>query len=339
MNNIIVKSFGRICLFGEHSDWASEFRLFDGCAIALPIDQGFIAQVQKSNTFNFITSLGNYEAENLDELLICSQNLINPFRYCCGTICYLKKFFPWISGLKLQTIKEDLPIKCGLSSSAAICILVVKAMDKLYNLNLSTKQIMNFSFQGEITARSYCGRMDQIGVFPKGIYKMFFSKEGDLNIQSLDISNDFYFFYVNLEGNKNTLKILDDLRNSYPHSSNLRKYLGHNNIQIIKMAERFISAGDIKGLGLLLSESQLQFDNLVSNLSSALLAPKFHELQNDKELQNYIYGGKEIGSHGDGTALFIAKSRYDIDRAISYIQKKYGYNCEKIIINGGRQNA
>ena len=339
MNDTIVESFGRICLFGEHSDWASEFHLFNGYAITLPIDQGFTAKVQKSNNFNFITALGDYKAETIEELLICSQNLINPFRYCCATIYYLKKLFPWIGGLKLQTVKEDLPIKCGLSSSAAICILVVKAMDKLYNLNLNIEQIMDLSFQGERIARSSCGRMDQIGAFPKGIYKMIFTKKGDLNIQSLKISNNFYFFYVNLGGNKNTLKILNDLRDSYLRSSNLRKYLGQNNIQIIKMAERFINAGDAKRLGLLLSESQLQFDSLVSNISSELLAPKFHELQDDKELQKYIYGGKEIGSHGDGTALFIARSQYDIDKAISYIQKIYGYNCEKIIINGGQKNA
>lgn len=43
----------------------------------------------------------------------------------------------------------DLPIKSGLSSSAAICVLVARAFNEMYELQLNTMGEMNIAFYGE----------------------------------------------------------------------------------------------------------------------------------------------------------------------------------------------
>ena len=47
---------GRLCLFGEHSDWAGHYRtmnadIVQGAAIVTGIEQGILADVEKSPVF------------------------------------------------------------------------------------------------------------------------------------------------------------------------------------------------------------------------------------------------------------------------------------------------
>ena len=54
----MIKLFvpGRLCLFGEHTDWAGHYRTMNadiqaGAAIVTGIEQGIYAEVEKSNVF------------------------------------------------------------------------------------------------------------------------------------------------------------------------------------------------------------------------------------------------------------------------------------------------
>ena len=47
---------GRLCLFGEHTDWAGHYRTMNadiapGAAIVTGIEQGIYAEVEKSSIF------------------------------------------------------------------------------------------------------------------------------------------------------------------------------------------------------------------------------------------------------------------------------------------------
>lgn len=47
-----------------------------------------------------------------------------------------------------------LPIRRGLSSSAAVCVTVARAFDAVFHLNLSLKEIMEIAYLGEIMTSS-----------------------------------------------------------------------------------------------------------------------------------------------------------------------------------------
>lgn len=55
----------------------------------------------------------------------------------------------------------DLPLQKGLSSSAAICVLVARAFNQLYQLGLSLAEEMELAYWGERNTSSQCGRLDQ----------------------------------------------------------------------------------------------------------------------------------------------------------------------------------
>ena len=63
MNNNTKELFvpGRLCLFGEHSDWAGKYRtmnadIIPGAAIVSGIEQGIYASVTKANKFEVTSS-------------------------------------------------------------------------------------------------------------------------------------------------------------------------------------------------------------------------------------------------------------------------------------------
>ncbi len=66
-----------------------------------------------------------------------------------------------VRGLVIDNYKTDLPIKKGLSSSAAICVLTARAFNRVYDLKMTIRGEMELAYQGEITTPSRCGRMDQ----------------------------------------------------------------------------------------------------------------------------------------------------------------------------------
>jgi galactokinase len=64
-------------------------------------------------------------------------------------------------GISINNFKTTLPMRKGLSSSAAVCVLTAKCFDAVYELDLDMKEIMEIAYLGELASPSKCGRMDQ----------------------------------------------------------------------------------------------------------------------------------------------------------------------------------
>ena len=85
-------------------------------------------------------------------------------------------------GAKIHITDMTLPLKSGLSSSAAICVLVCRAFNELYDLNLSTMGEMNIAYVGELRTASRCGRLDQACAFGvRPVLMKFDGEEIDVN--------------------------------------------------------------------------------------------------------------------------------------------------------------
>ena len=70
------------------------------------------------------------------------------FAYCAGTAWYMLEHYP-VGGIHLHLTDTTLPLKKGLSSSAAICVTVVRAFNRLYRLGLTAADEMEAAFCGE----------------------------------------------------------------------------------------------------------------------------------------------------------------------------------------------
>ena len=120
---------GRLCLFGEHSDWAGMYRtvnsnIVKGAAIVSGTEQGIYAVAEKAD--RFIMSPGkdipeeeHWECEMDTAKLLSVAQQGGFFSYVAGVASYINDNYR-VGGVKITILKRDLPLKSGLSSSAAI---------------------------------------------------------------------------------------------------------------------------------------------------------------------------------------------------------------------------
>lgn len=338
--NKIINLFvpGRLCLFGEHTDWAGKYRTMNadivpGASIVTGIEQGIYAEVEKSPIFEMYSEAP--EIADVWQDFACRMNeteLKNVaksgsfFSYCAGVASYMLEWYH-VGGVKITLKSMTLPMKSGLSSSAAICVLVARAFNQIYKLNLNTMGEMNIAYVGELRTASRCGRLDQACAF--GVKPNLMTFDGDeVEVKTLNVKKHLYWVFADLCAEKDTIKILRDLNKGYPFASNEmevreQKALGEENQRIINLAIEYMAKGDAEALGKLMNGAQALFDTAVAPMCpEELTSPKLHEVLRDPIIQPLVYGGKGVGSQGDGSIQFLAKDRVCQQKLIDYLNSQ-----------------
>ena len=69
-----------------------------------------------------------------------------------------------------------------------------------------------------------------------------------------------------------------------------------------------------------MTEAQHLFDTAVAPMCpEELTSPKLHEVLNDSAIKDWVYGGKGVGSQGDGSVQFLAKNKACQQKVIDYL--------------------
>lgn len=327
---------GRLCLFGEHSDWAGLNRTINpdvipGCAIVTGIEQGIYATARKNETFVVKSKLEQYDGRAFE----CEMNMVKLrnvareggfFSYVAGVASYMSEWYQ-VGGIELVIESMTLPMKSGLSSSAAICVLVVRAFNELYDLHLNTLGLMNIAYWGEQRTPSQCGRLDQACAF--GVKPVSMTFDGnEIDVEPISVRKPLYYVFADLMAGKDTVKILNDLNSAYPYAKNekeqaVHEALGLDNILITDKAKEYLSEGNAEKLGELMIEAQDLFDKKIAPMCpEELTAPVLHSVLSDENIRKYTYGAKGVGSQGDGTVQFLARSAVDQKALISYLENE-----------------
>jgi galactokinase len=332
---------GRLCLLGEHSDWAGGHRrqnseLGIGYTIVAPTNQGIYATVEKLNEprIRFISEpLGSsLDMELKEEELLRVAQEGGLFSYVAGVAYQFVTNYhnPNKEGIEIINYKMDLPLKKGLSSSASVCVLIAKAFNELFDLKWTNKRIMDMAYLGEVTTPSRCGRMDQVCAYNTPVLMTF---DADLlDVKELKIGGDIYFLIVDLNKGKDTKKILADLNKGFPfpideQEKRKHEYFKEINPLMIQKAKAVLEMGDSFLLGKIMSAAQEEFDiHLAPSCPEELAAPKLHEVLNLPDVKKYAYGGKGVGSGGDGTAQLVCKTKEDRAKLKEELEK-WGLGC------------
>jgi galactokinase len=325
---------GRLCLFGEHSDWAGAYRQFNpqiepGAAVVVGTNQGIYARVNQYPRLVFQTlhSSQVLELAMEEEILLATAQRNDFYSYVAG-VAYQALIRYQVGGLAIANYAMDLPLQKGLSSSAAICVLVARAFNQLYVLGLSIAEEMELAYWGERTTPSQCGRMDQACGYGKQPILMKF--DGDRCTSTpLSVGQDLSLIIVDLAGAKNTQAILARLNQCYPQAKTpvaveVQKYLGEINQALVNQAVIALDQGNEAEIGALMNQAQAEFDRYVAPACPEQLnAPLLHQLLRHPPLQPYIYGGKGVGSQGDGTAQLLARDQDSQAQAIAVTKQDF----------------
>ena len=333
---------GRICLFGEHSDWAGMFRtcnpeIATGKCLIAGTDQGLFAKVSlHPNEVHWHCTFNHGESADLTisvaDLWKEATHPTSLFSYMAGVAYHIRQAYPHVGGIVINNHTTTLPVKKGLSSSAAICVLTARAFSQCYHLQLTTRQEMEFAYQGETMTVSKCGRMDQGCAYGRPIL-MEFNGDTVLVNDTVSIGAPIYIILVDLAASKNTPAILQELQQAYPIPTTdihqgIHQLLGPINHTIMSQAILALKDGDAQRMGQLMTLAQDQFDQFAIPASpNHLTSPVLHHVLTHYKLQPFIHGGKGVGSQGDGSAQFVAKTKEDQQKAISIIETELGMSC------------
>lgn len=344
---------GRICLFGEHSDWAGSYRRINadvekGFTLITGTDQGIYAEVEPHPNALVLTSStpegqkhSPYEIPMEPRALLEEAQDGGFWSYVAGVAYQIMTHYH-VRGLVIDNYKTDLPVKKGLSSSAAICVLTARAFNRVYDLKMTTRGEMELAYQGEITTPSRCGRMDQGCAYGNRPILMTFDGER-LDVTELQVPQNMYLVIVDLQAEKDTMEILARLNRSYPFAETetergVQELLGPINKRIVHQAIDTLQAGDAERLGALMVEAQAFFDRYAQPACpEELTAPVLHRVLEYEPLKPHIWGGKGVGSQGDGTAQFIARSKADQQAIIEIIERDLKMPCLTLTLRTGQK--
>jgi UTP-glucose-1-phosphate uridylyltransferase/mevalonate kinase len=342
---------GRICLLGEHSDWAGGYRRINaniesGYAIIVGTNQGVYADVEPHPNALVLSSvtpegkhIGPYEIPMQTKPLLEEAQSGSFWSYMAG-VAYQALTRYHVRGMVVNNYMTDLPIKKGLSSSAAICVLTARAFNRIYDLKLTIPGEMDLAYQGEITTPSRCGRLDQGCAF--GSRPVLMTFDGDrLETDEILVNKELYLVVVDLLAQKDTLAILNHLNRCFPTAENdiekgVQQLLGATNKRIVHKAVDMLKSGDAEHLGSLMVEAQEQFNTYaIPACPEELTAPALNALLHYPPIQPYVCGGKGVGSQGDGTAQFIMRTPEDQRTVIEIIERELHLPCLELTIKPG----
>lgn len=279
---------GRICLLGDKGD------LLGYPVIAAAINKTLNLKLSK------LKDKIIYESEGLgalEEFNFNNTHLNTLFKYENAIYNRLK-----LRGGYHSKDYTNIPIGAGMSSSAAISVGFSRAMNKLYDLNLSVDEIAELAYQAEHTDCGIsCGRMDQYSIAYGGVTYIdtLTPKVERLNISSLPI------IVANSNEPRSAKKVLNetmDLINE-KHEGILdcfkRVYQG-----VVEGKEALIN-NDFKKLGELMNIQQGIENEFNKYLSTPSATPKLNLLCKTS-LEHGALGAKQMGAGGGGCMIALA---------------------------------
>lgn len=313
---------GRLCLFGEHSDWAGALRDTDatispGACILTGTNQGLQATAEPAAGFEMLSCLPDGTrrgpiAVSMDDVALTAAAAARGFfSYAAGVAAEVHRRHG-APGVRITVTRSDLPVARGLSSSAAISVLTARAFNRVHALGLDVEGEMDLAYRGELATGSQCGRMDQACAYGRRVVELGF--DGDaLRARVIPVSTPLHLLIVDLRHEKDTRRILADLHavfataNDARHGA-LRAALGPRNQALIDAAREAVQRGDAAALGALMRAAQELFDRDVAPACpQELAAPRLHALLRDELVRALTWGGKGVGSQGDGAAQLVCR--------------------------------
>lgn len=379
---------GRLCLLGEHSDWAGAYpddEVLPGKCLILgtSTDQGLHARVSldpsRSNTFTMAStddagvsrtkSFAMDDPKSLREearaggfwshvagtvwTLVQSEEHLDPVSRAPirARVAEGLRRLPAGTGIRLDNYKTTLPIKKGLSSSAAVCVLVVRAFSRLLRLCLTPLQESQLAFSGERETPSRCGRMDQVGcAFGPGRLVTLTINGEDVRVEPLRrVGRTLHLVVADLAASKDTVSILRDLQDAFSGDAtdapgtelsdrergrrrvvtrNVRSLLGKTNHAFVAAAVSAIERGDADALGAVYEDAQRAFDDAAGAACPANLgvlgSPMLHATRTSPKLRPHVLGGKGVGSQGDGSVQFVCRGAEGAARCVDILRDDLG---------------
>ncbi len=357
---IVVSAPGRVCLFGEHMDWcgyyvipaAIEMRIF---VEASPL-VGSTVQVRSFKPFHTHASF------NLNDMAIDSTS---DLRYVGGVLkaMLLESSIPTDRALSLRFVEakdiredpkivemneyfDDLPVKKGLSSSAALCVTVATAASLVNRLSSPTpssylpsnllarslvdvieSNLTRFANLGYVGERKIlgvnCGQMDQYASSYGGI--LFIDcKSEPASVNRINVETSIPLVIGDTQQPKDTQRILAWLGERFKKRE--RKFMdGVKGItEVVLQARKELQRHEpsLERIGELMNLNQLYLSKNLNVSGDCPISPSRLDKLISASLEEGALGAKVSGSGGGGCMVALCdneEKRRAVSKAIDRV--------------------
>ena len=248
----MAKAHSRVCLVGEDLDWTG------GMSILCPINLYTEITINSNNSNNIII-----KSMNKTKYILLNQ--LNNYNYNADFFDYiiagLKTFsnFYLVSyvGINIE-IESNIPIKSGLSSSAALFIALFKELGRFYNIKISIDELCQLGRMTEVNElKAVVGTMD---FYACAVDKIILFNEQEMKIKKYNYSfdkNKIVLIYSGVssstktvnKGKKTRFEMKEkNFMNYVKYGNELVKRLDHQlsiNAEISEIGETVFKAHDI----------------------------------------------------------------------------------------------
>lgn len=356
MTQVISKAPGRICLFGDHQDY-----------LGLPIIACAI------NRFVEIHGMINDSEEICIEMPDMkssrSFHIHDPFDHLengdhiASVVRVLRRYGCVLDKGYTITIKGDLPINAGLSSSSAVVVAWIRFLLKTFGCNqkVTDELVAKFAYEAEVVEyNSPGGRMDQYTI---AIGDIIFLETGD-SAKYKKIESSLSSLVIGESGiPKNTMGLLSDLKRKAQNSIELvQEYDSDFNLHsaVLKDIEKYsdILSEELKPFFyssiknhlitkealIALNEETLNYERIGALMNEhhfvlknilKITTPKIDNMI-EAALEAGAYGAKIVGSGGGGSICAIS-SKQNKQRVIDNILAAGAKDAYAVSVTSGKQ--
>lgn len=341
---------GRLCILGEHTDWAVcfsgnghlDYCPDAGACIVATTNEGIYCRVEALTepVFEFIyrsrgPEIPASEVERFSvpfEVSVLTGAAADPdnfFRYVAGTAAVLLERHPPPVGfgIRIDNYLSTLPPRRGLSSSAAVCVSVVKAYAAALSIQMDKREIMDIAYRGERLTPSMCGRLDQCCAMEPGSVAVirFTPDDAPASLQHIPTTAAFHFVVGDLGADKDTTAILQHLRMCFdaptalssgaesfpPGAEHVRAYVSTNGSRVAACAEG-LAKGDHGMVASAMEDAQCAFDaGAILCAPHHLTSPALRRVLQNDAVRARVLAGKGVGSQGDGSVQLLCADEAD----------------------------
>ncbi len=316
--------FGRICLFGDHCDWAGRQ------VIASSINRKIMTKAMRRNDDMVRIRISNSFHGRVNEAEFAINDASNmPLRgnslkYVNAIVCAFHEKGFQIHGTELE-IKSDVPMKKGLSSSAALCISTSKAFNELYSFGLSLDDLVKVSYRAENELLEIaCGMMDQTAAAYKG--PLFMDFNSGFHYSPMRSKHPLPLVIIGLDGERDTERILNTLNHFYFRERDplIVKTLGTDIPKLVLRAkEEMENDCRLERIGQLMDQNQRYYDRGLKPFCPQELDDRRLYEALDKARGLGALGAKWTGAGGAGSIIALTQDSKASEEMVSSLKPNF----------------
>ena len=316
--------FGRICLLGDHCDWAQRQ------VIASSMDRKIVTtasrtedakiRIQISNSLYGTIDETEFDLERARELPIIDSSL----KYVNAVVAAMLERNLSLGGTDLE-IRSNVPMKKGLSSSAALCVSTTRAFNELYSLGLSTDDVIQISYRAENGILGIgCGMMDQTASAHE--HPLFLDFHDGFRYEKITIKRSLPLVIIDVGGERDTKLILNTLNHHYFEERDplIVKTLGTDIPDLVHRARAEMEGRcRLERIGDLMNQNQLCYDEGLEPFCPRELGnPSFYKALNAARGAGAL-GAKWTGAGGLGSIIALAGDAESSRNLVSSLKPKF----------------